>query len=96
MLTKKDKSGLTFSSFRIQGHRMDLRDGGCFRGRKCNFGIYGPIWSVYISKCSQKNIKRGYLPHIFGFEAIQHGDATIEAAHVTFGELVSMTRSLCV
>ena len=71
MLIKKDKSGLTFSSFRIQGHRMDLRDGGCFRGRKCNFGIYGPIWSFYISKCSQKNIKRGYLPHIFGFEVIE-------------------------
>ena len=71
MLTKKDKSGLTFSSFRIQGHRMDLRDGGCFRGRKCNFGIYGPIWSFYISKCSQKNIKGSKNSHIFGSEVTE-------------------------
>ena len=29
---KKDKSGLPCSSFRIQGHRIDLGDRGCFRG----------------------------------------------------------------
>ena len=32
MLTKKYKRGLQFSSFRIRGHRMDLGDGGRFRG----------------------------------------------------------------
>ena len=29
---KKYKRGLPFSSFRVLGHRMDLGDGGCFRG----------------------------------------------------------------
>ena len=29
---QKYKRGLHFSSFRIRGHRMDLRKGGCFRG----------------------------------------------------------------
>ena len=71
MLTKKDKSGLPFSSFRIRCHRMDLGDGGCFRGQKCNFGIYGPIWSFYTLKCSQKNIKVGNLAQLLGFEVTE-------------------------
>ena len=75
---------------------MDLGDGGCFRGRKCNFGIYEPIWSFYTLKCSQKNIKGGNLSQLLGFEVtewIQVMEAVLEAENVT---LVFMNRFGCV
>ena len=65
---------------------MDLGDGGCFRGRKCNFGIYGPIWSFYTLKCSQKDIKVGNLSQLLGFEVtewIKVMEAVLKAENVT-------------
>ena len=64
---------------------MDLGDGGCFRGQKCNFGIYEPIWSFYTLKCS-------HLSHHLRFEVtdrIQEMEVVLEAENVT---LVFMNR----
>ena len=86
MLTIKYKRGLPFSCFRIWGHRTDLGNGGCFRGWKCNFGIYEPIQLCYTSKCSQKNLKGGYLTHLLGFEVterIEEMEAVLEAENIT-------------
>ena len=59
MLTIKYKRGPPSTEFRIRGHRTDLGDRGCFRGWKCNFGIYEPIWSFYTSNFSKYYIKGG-------------------------------------
>ena len=74
---------------------MDLGDGGCFRGQKCNFGIYEPIWSFYTLKCSQKNIKGGNLSQLLGFEVtewIQVMEAVLEAENVTLAFMDRFSR----
>ena len=65
IITIKYNRGLPSSHFGIWGHRADLGDRGHFRFWKCKFGIYEPIWLFLSSKCSQWNIKGGYLSPIY-------------------------------
>ena len=58
MLTKIYKRGLPFSSFRIRGHRIDLRDGGCLEAENVTLAFMNPFGRL-ILKMSTMKYKKG-------------------------------------